>query len=106
MKAGQIYLILVVLLITHGTCYLMGRNAESRDYENQIDLTFEAAAQQYKTYYDDSTKFDQYGNKLTRRTAGTKTDTVKQILPKNSRTESHLPTTKKDSDISQTRKRN
>jgi len=106
MKPGQIYLILFVLLITHGTCYLMGRNHESREYENEIDLSIEAAAQQYKTYYDDSTRFDKYGNEITRRTAGPKTDTFKQVLPKNSRTKSYLQHTPKDSDLSKTRKRN
>jgi len=106
MKPGQIYLILFVLLITHGTCYLMGRNHESREYENEIELSIEAAAQQYKTYYDDSTRFDQYGNEITRRTAGPKTDTTRGVLPQNSRTKIHIQQTPKDSNISQTRKRN
>lgn len=100
MKRGQFYLIFFVLIITHGTAYFMGINFESAQNEKEIDLTFEAAAAQYQILKDDSTKYDKYGN------IRTKTDTVKRILPKNSRTESHLPATKKNSDISKTRKRN
>ena len=84
----------------------MGKNYEIREYEKELELTYEAAAQSYKNYNNDSSKFDQYGNEIARTTAGTKRDTNKRVLPKNSRTESHLPTTKKNSDISQTRKRN
>lgn len=101
MKAGQIYLILIVLIITHGTFYLMGRNAESREYEKEIDLSFEAAAQQYKNYYDDTSKFDYYGNERT------ETDTLRRVLQQNSRTKITKPIVNRDKKQNdQTRKRN
>ena len=89
------------MIITHLLSYIMGIKHESTQNEKEIELTYEAAAQSYKnTLPNDTSKFDYYGNPRT------KTDTTKQVLPQNSRTESHLPGTKKNSDISQTRKRN
>lgn len=79
----------------------MGINYESAQNEKEIELTYEAAAQSYKnTLPNDTSKFDYYGNPRT------KTDTIKRVLPKNSRTKIHSQQTEKNADISQTRKRN
>lgn len=101
MKLGLFYLIIVVLIITHVTVYFMGIHFERSQHEKEIDLTFEAATQQYKNQTNDTDKFDYYGNKRA------ETDTLKRVLPKNQRTELTNQTTDRNKkQYDQTRKRN
>lgn len=102
MKQGCVYLIIVVLIITHGTFYFMGINYESAQNEKEIELTYEAAAQSYKNSMpNDTSKFDYYGNKRA------KEDTLRRVLPQNSRTKIAKPTANRDKEQNdQARKRN
>jgi hypothetical protein len=79
----------------------MDKNHEIREYEKELELTFEAAAQQYKNQTNDSSRYDYYGNERI------KNDTSRRVLPENSRTKAaitqHEP---KHEEISNTRKRN
>lgn len=101
MKRGLFYSILAAIIITHGAFFYWGMKFERSQSEKLIDLTFEAAAQQYKTYQDDSRKHDLSGN------TRSETDTLKRVLPKNQRTELAKPTEDRDKKQNdQTQKRN
>ena len=92
--------IIVILLITHTLAFVKGFRKGNQKRENDIELAFDAAAQQYKTDYEnDTSRYDHYGNeKFSKREN-------QFVLPQNARTKGASTKAERNSAKDRTRRK-
>jgi len=100
MNRSQFALVVVVAVLYSLFIYSMGVHHGLKQKEKAVEIAFDAAAQQYKNGIpNDSSRFDHYGNEISKKGASP------YVLPKNARTESNLLKTPKTKKSTRLRKR-